>query len=54
MVSAPPVDPLQPLRLEIVGKSTASTAVSESEAVAFRSKLPDPVERKNRVFVPAS
>ena len=37
-----------------MGKVTPVTAVSLSEAVAFRSKEPEPVERKNWVLLPLS
>ena len=37
-----------------MGKETLVMAVSVSEAVAFRSKEPEPVERKNWVLVPLS
>ena len=53
-VSVPPVEPLQPDVPVTFGKATPETAVSVSEAVALSVNEPDPVERKNCVFVPAS
>ena len=53
-VSVPPVEPLQPDVPETSGNATPETAVFVSDAEAVSLNEPDPVERKNCVFVPAS
>ncbi len=49
----PPFEPAQPESADRLGKPTV-TPVSPSLAVALRRKEPEPLERKKRVFEPAS
>jgi hypothetical protein len=50
-VSAPPVDPAQPVVVETSGKATPVTAVSASDALAPSVNDPEPDGRKNCVLV---